>query len=441
MKTNYRLKFPEEIELESKESELDSLKAVHRASTDKLAKLKGELRTFERVYQQVIGVRIAELDSLEAQICGTVDECCNMSDEIHASTEAEWSGHLHASDLLNDDKDPAELLAQKNLKSLYREVAKTIHPDLAQNDQDRARRERLMSFANRAYAEENREGLLKILKEWEQTSAKIVRGNIGDELIRVIRLIAKERESIHDLEEQIENLMSTDTYLFKRRVDDSLANGIDLLAEMAATIDLNIANARKRLSAMKGETVPPEPVTSQHNTRLIRFPTDIFCGDLYTRKRDSINYCDWQKLCNAKGTRAIPVNLAVRLDVRSDLTPDLRFLKALQPGDLQSLFMYEVTDTALEYITHLTGLEEIYLSDSTFSDNGIGKLACLTNLSRIYLYHINISDAGLVALYGLKKLSQFTCSGTLISDAGLKSLQVAVPGVKTLSFPWRYGKK
>jgi hypothetical protein len=361
---------------------------------------------------------------------------------MHSHSEGEWSGHLHASDLLNDeDDDSAQNIAQKNLKALYREVAKTIHPDLAQNDQDRSRRECLMSFANSAYAEENREALLKILKDWEHSPGKIRGLNIGDELIRIIRLIAKERDNILDLEAQIETLKSTDTYLFKRRVDDALGNGIDLLAEMAATVDLNIANARKRLSSIRGELVSPETVVAQFDTRLIRFPAYFSCGVLYTRSIDSINYCDWQKLCDAKGARSVPLNMAVRLDVRGDLNPDLRFLQALQPEDLQSLFMYEVTDTGLEYITHLSSLEELYLSDSAFSDEGIGKLSGLSNLKRIYLYHINISDSGLNSLYGLKKLAQLTCSGTLITESGLERLQKAIPGVKTLSFPWRYGKK
>jgi hypothetical protein len=210
---------------------------------------------------------------------------------------------------------------------------------------------------------------------------------------------------------------------------------------MAATVDLNIANARKRLAALKGEPVHQEPAGPQFNTRLIRFPVDFSCGILYTRSRESINYCDWQRHSEAKGARSVPVNMAVRLDVRGDLTPDLRFLKALQQEDLQSLFMYEITDTSLGYITHLNSLEELYLSDSAFSDEGIGRLSALTNLKRIYLYHINISDSGLKSLHSLRKLSQFTCSGTQITDSGLQCLQKAIPGVKTLSFPWRYGKK
>lgn len=439
-KTEYRLKFPEEIEIENKETELERLKDTHRARKETLAKLRLELRTFERVYHLVLGVRIAELDALEARLCGAEEDGEDGGDESGSHQAGEWSGHLHASELIHDDESVTGK-SSSSLKSLFREVAKTIHPDLAINDEDRKRREELMSFANSAYASDDRGALEQILREWEESSGKFRGKDLGAYLVKLIRVISQERNNIQVIDEQIDALKATDTYVFKMRVDDALGKGIDLLAEMAATVDLDIASARKRLSAMKGEPLSSEIAGPQAHTRFIRFPADLSCGVLYTRNRESINYCDWQKLCNAKGARAIPVNMAVRLDVRGDLTPDLRFLQSLQPDDLQALFMYEVTDSALEYITHLTGLEELYLSDSAVTDEGIGRLELLTNLKRIYLYHIAISDSGIIPLYRLKKLSQFTCSGTMISETGLASLQKAIPAVKTLSFPWRYGKK
>ena len=69
------------------------------------------------------------------------------------------------------------------------------------------------------------------------------------------------------------------------------------------------------------------------------------------------------------------------------------------------------------------------------------EVAALQNLMRIYLYHTDITDAGLFAFFGMKSLTQFTCSGTLITDTGLENLQIAIPGIKTLNFPWRYGRK
>jgi hypothetical protein len=297
-----------------------------------------------------------------------------------------------------------------------------------------------MAEANRAYKEEDRKALLNILREWEHGPEKIRGRDVGAELIKVIRLIAKEREELHAIDMKIEELKSTDTYLFKRRVENAAASGIDLIAEMAATVDLNIANARKRLSVMRG-LEPLEAAFNSLETRILCFPPDYSCGTLYLRKKSSNNYCDWQKLSLAKGARTLPANMAIRLDVRGDSTPDLSFMRQLQPDDLNSLFLYDVNDDALGCIEHLTGLEEIYISDSAVTDAGLWKLAPLKKLMRIYLYHTNITDAGLFPLFGLKTLTQFTCSGTLITEAGLERLQAAIPGIKTLNFPWRYGRK
>lgn len=441
MRSHHGLKFPEEIELENKQAEFARLQSDRFAQIKVLQQLKIELRSFERHYDQVIGQRIAELDRLEAQLNGTQESAAEKQEKPGSTPANEWSGHLHATDLIDEDDAESTLdITKKSLKSLYREVAKSIHPDLAASEYERVRRQELMAEANRAYKDEDRKSLLNILKEWEHGPEKIRGKDIGAELVKVIRLIAKEREELYAVDAKIDELKSTDTYLFKRRVEDAAAKGIDLLAEMATTIDLNITNARKQLSVMKG-LEPPEPGYQNLETRILCFPQDKSCGVLHLRKKSSNNYCDWQKLSLAKGARTLPANMAIRLDVRGDATPDLSFLRQLQPNDLDSLFLYDVNDAALGCIDHLTGLEELYISDSSVTDEGLWKLTTLRNLMRIYLYHIDITDAGLFALFGLKNLTQFTCSGTLITDTGLENLQIAIPGIKTLNFPWRYGRK
>lgn len=441
MKSHYGLKFPEEIELENKQAEFARLQSDRSLQIKGLQQLKIELRSFEKHYDQVIGKRVAELDKLEAQISGAPESSDATAAKPGSDTEGEWSGHLHASDIIDEDDAESTLdITKKSLKALYREVAKSIHPDLAATEYERSRRQELMAEANRAYKDEDRKSLLNILKDWEHGPEKIRGKDIGAELVKVIRLIAKEREELLAIDAKLEELKSTDTYIFKRRVEDAAAKGIDLLAEMAATIDLNIANARKRLSVMKGME-PFETTLQSLETRILCFPPDHSCGTLYLRKRSSNNYCDWQKLSLAKGARTLPSNMAVRLDVRGDAMSDLSFLRQLQSDDLDSLFLYDVNDTALGCIDHLTGLEELYISDSSITDEGLWKLTSLYNLMRIYLYHTDVTDSGLFALFSLKKLTQFTCSGTLITDTGLENLQIAIPGVKTLNFPWRYGRK
>ena len=208
---------------------------------------------------------------------------------------------------------------------------------------------------------------------------------------------------------------------------------------MAATVDLDLAKARKRLALLKGE---PEAVderqTPQLETRLVRFPSDQSYGTLYLRPIKSVDYRDWQKLGTARGVREIPLEMALRLDVRGDGPAGLSFLESLGKNDLQALFLYEVSDEALERLCKLSGLQELYLSNTAVSDAGLKHLACLTGLRRLYLYHSEITDDGLVNLLPLKGLKWLTFSGTKVTETGLAALRKAMPGCKVVTFKWRY---
>jgi TPR repeat protein len=58
------------------------------------------------------------------------------------------------------------------LRNVYRKVAKCVHPDLAINEADRLRRERVMKDANAAYQKRNLGTLRKILTECERSRAQ-----------------------------------------------------------------------------------------------------------------------------------------------------------------------------------------------------------------------------------------------------------------------------
>src|ERR1035438_4594398 len=66
-------------------------------------------------------------------------------------------------------------IASTELKTLYREVAKRVHPDLATDEADRHKREQLMAEANAAYQRGDADALRRILEEYEG-SPESVRG-------------------------------------------------------------------------------------------------------------------------------------------------------------------------------------------------------------------------------------------------------------------------
>ena len=453
MKSRFQQKLPEEIELEQKRSELESLSAQHAAALSALRQVRDEISRFERLYDRTLGQRIAQLEGIEAEISrltGYGDRESQPRQSSSASGAGAFSGGASAASERERDNygsrgatHPGEGEGRskvQDIKALYREVAKAIHPDLARAGSGEVDRHELMSQANRAYAQQDRRTLQDILRKWKRSPDTVNGNDIAAELVRVIRQIAQLRQEIRDANAKTEELRGSYVCRFKLRVDSDLARGTDLFAEMVAAADLNIARALARLARLQGERAEDTVRNPVKERRAICFPVDDFRGTLYLRDLSSLNFSQWRKLGPAQGCLEIDADKAVRLDVKADAAVKLTQMQKLKPNDLQSLFLYEVGDSDLDSIVHLTGLEERYLSGPRLTDAALSGISSLTNLKRIYLYQTVITDRGLVHLSRLPALNGLTCSGNSITDEGLAVFQRAIPGVKTVSFPWRYSR-
>ena len=432
-----RLKTPEEIELDHKHRHLSRLKSKLQQREMDYRRLKGEIRLFEQIYQEILGVRISELEDLELQLKGLLST--DQGAPIEPATQSSVFTHFdHTTDLLDDEPLPGS--ADLSLKSLYRSVAKAVHPDLALDAEDQLRRQELMSLANQAYQSGDRQILTDLLSEWEQEPLSFSsETDIAIELVRVIRQIAAINQNIHALVRQSEELQQSDIYLFKLRVDEALADGVDLLAEMVATVDQDIEKVRRRLSLLQNET-SGAPIVDAPNpeTRVVRFPDDRNCGTLYQRRATSKDFRDWHSIGTARGTREIFLDTSLRLDIKSTAIIDTSFLRELQQNDLQALFLYNCDDAALLHITHLSGLQELCLSDTSITDQGLAVLENLQALQRISIYNTAVGDRGLENLVAIKSLQWLTCSGTAISEDGFNQFRRTKQSCKTVNFAWQY---
>ena len=434
-----RLKTPEEIELEHKYQQLVQVKADLQRREQEYNRLKSEIRMFEQVYEDILGVRIQTLEDLEWQLKGLLGEVTEETATEEKKPSPSYTHFHHTTDLLDDDEAPQDG-ANLSLKSLYRSVAKAVHPDLASDEVERLRRQELMALANEAYQNGNRQVLIDLLSEWEQ--APVSYGSEVDialELVRVIRQLAAIQQNIHAVVRQSEELKQTDIYHFKLRVDDSLGDGVDLLAEMSAALDLDIARIRRRLQTVRGESGESTGIDDTlFETRIVRFPPEQNCGTLFIRNASSIDFRDWQRIGIARGAKEIFLDTSLRLDVKVNGSMDISFLDELQSDDLQSLFLYNCDDAIFNHIEHLTGLQELYLSDTKITDEGLTLLRPLVSLQRISIYHTAVSDNGLISLALIPGLKWFTCSGTDATEEGLDMFRRVMPGCKTVSFKWRY---
>jgi DnaJ-domain-containing protein 1 len=214
---------PEEEEVEKKRAELSVLETDLSQRELDLATLHAELHAFERKYQQMIGIRYAELDRIEAQI-------------------TEYMAYLESS----QDFKPSD-----SLKKLYRELAKQVHPDLATDDADRSRRQKLMAAANQAYEDADEDRLRAILHQWQSSPESVKGEGIGAELIRLLRQISQSRERLKSIEKEIEAVKQTELHQLKSQVLVAEQAGKDLFAEMALQLDQQISSAQQRLETLR----------------------------------------------------------------------------------------------------------------------------------------------------------------------------------------------
>jgi hypothetical protein len=440
MKFGFQQKLPEEIELEHKRDELASLCAQHQAAQAVLQKVRDEIGQFERRYDQTLGRRIAELERIEGEISRLTGGATEAGSPHQGAPSEDAERSFRAGRGEGKSAEQAGRGDTQDIKALYREVAKAIHPDLAGQGVGELERHELMSRANRAYAQLDHRTLQDILSKWKRSPGKVDGTDVAAELVRVIRQIARERQEIVAVNAKVRELKDSYVCRFKLKVEAQLAQGTDLFAEMVAAADLNIARALERLARLKGERRQGSVGATDALRREICFPVDHFCGTLYLRDRDSLNFSQWRKFGPAKGCLEVGADKAVRLDVKADAAVKLSQMQKIQPNDLQALYLYEIADDDLESIVHLTGLEELYLSGTRLTDAALRGIHRLSNLKRIYLYQTVITDHGLVHLARLPGLKGLTSSGNSITDEGLALFQKAIPGVKTVSFPWKFGR-
>lgn len=246
---------PEEDELRSKRLELEHIEKELVEKELQLTSLRAELADFERLYLKIVGVLYAELDEIEARIAELIaHQNGSNPDAQNAARQARRKATESHSALDEAALEVSERFrASPELKNLYREVARRIHPDLATSETDRARRQRFMAQANRAYEEGDEARLRSILEEYESSPDTVLGEGVGAELVRVIRKIAQVRRRLAEIEGELKLFMHSELMELKNGVEEGRTQGHDILAEMARAVGLRIDEAKIELNRLSKE--------------------------------------------------------------------------------------------------------------------------------------------------------------------------------------------
>ena len=238
---------PEEEELAAKREELARLESQLADQELLLASLKAELAAFEGLYLRRVGVLYAELDEwnallaeLRAEQAGTPEAKAEAEEARTQAEQAYSAAHGEAANVQPFTPSP-------DLKKLYREAAKRVHPDTATDEADRARRERLMKEVNAAYAAGDEDALRHIIAALDASPDAVQGSGIGADLIRVLRQLKQIRSRIAAIELEIAKLSETDLAKLKAKENVAATEGRDLLEEMAASVKVRIILVRHKV--------------------------------------------------------------------------------------------------------------------------------------------------------------------------------------------------
>lgn len=247
---------PEEEELAAKREELERLEAELADRELTLASLQAELAAFEGFYLRRVGILYAELDEwnarlseLRAQHAGTPEARTEAAETRSQAQESYSAAHGEAARVQPFTPSP-------ELKRLYREAAKKVHPDTATDEADRARRESLMQQVNAAYAAGDEDALRQTLVDLDASPDAVRGSGIAADLIRVLRQLKQLRGRIAAIELEIANMAENDLAKLKAKADAVVAEGRDLLAEMATSVQsrINVTRQQFEMEMPEGST-------------------------------------------------------------------------------------------------------------------------------------------------------------------------------------------
>ncbi|MBO4259987.1 J domain-containing protein [Streptomyces griseorubiginosus] len=185
-----------------------------------------EVENFSRLHHQKLGPMYARLDELDAQIAEaraarTGDpEDRRKADEARArvlpmpAVEELFHGWMdgdglfpEAAAMLTEQpvRPPQRVRPSAEARKLYRELARKAHPDLAQDDAERARREEFITRVNGAYARGDEALLRELAEEWAKGPAPVERGpSRSEELYARLEWLAQRKEMLTLVAKELE---------------------------------------------------------------------------------------------------------------------------------------------------------------------------------------------------------------------------------------------
>jgi hypothetical protein len=202
------------------------------------ATLRSELSAFESDYLRVVGVVAVQVQELEARILALAAARSGSPADREAADVAEQR-FRETTTALRSIPAPAGPPPTDDLKSLFRDAAKRMHPDVAAGPDARLHGEAFMKRLNLAYRAGDAEAILDLVRQWESSP-------FAGDPVAATDLAA----AVEQAQRRLDAVRASELADLMERHMAAAADGRDFLAELRAGIEANLAAARARLAGL-----------------------------------------------------------------------------------------------------------------------------------------------------------------------------------------------
>lgn len=222
------------------------------------------VRDFELRFKPAVGDRHEELERLRSRVARAWEAVARArGGEMPSARDgspdddpepASAAGDLQADGMGTSD-DPARLL--------FLELARQVHPDLAEDADERRRRHEVMSEATLAYRNNDDRRLQWLIEHW-QTQCEPIPG-MGPAPLwrRTNRQIAWVRYRIREVQHSLAQLHASSTAHIMEREAQARLSGINLIVEMRKRAIADLEAAYRDLDRVRRAVEDLEPETRQ----------------------------------------------------------------------------------------------------------------------------------------------------------------------------------
>jgi hypothetical protein len=206
------------------------------------ATLLSELRAFESDYLRTVGVVDMQVQELEARILTIAWERSGESSDRIAAMYA-TDRFRETTTAMRAVPPPPGPKPTEDLKSLFRDAAKRMHPDLVSDPAGRAHAEAFMKRLNDAYRDGDAEAIGNLVRQWETSPYASGLPASAGESSALAAAVAHAQQRVHEIR-------ATDLARLMEQSFRASMEGRDLLAELRLQAERALAAAQVRLAEL-----------------------------------------------------------------------------------------------------------------------------------------------------------------------------------------------